>query len=382
MKPRLTADLSYKTAAGRWARLGPFYAMFPIPFVEGVIQLYAKPGQTVIDPFCGRGTVPFISMVNGFEAVGCDVNPVAWLYSKTKTTPHDGLEEVKSRITQIKCEAQADDRSPANDFQSMAFCRDVLAFVNTARRELNWHTNSIDRTVATLMIQHLHDKKGQGLSNQMRHSRALSPRYCIKWWHKNGFSTPPEVDTECFLHKRAEWRYAKGIPTPHRGRVPTIILGSSANSLPEGTDPADLVLTSPPYSNVTNYTADNWLRLWALGEGPCRPDWASDQKFTNPVAYESMLRKCLAATKQKTHEGTIWYVRGDARVRTKNIISSVMCELLPDHRPYENPAPYNSSTQTALYGDGAPKPGEVDLLFVPAGKRRRGFTKAFGPLRP
>ena len=129
--------------------------MFPIPFVEGVIQLYAKPGQTVIDPFCGRGTVPFIAMINGFEAVGCDVNPVAWLYSKTKTTPHDGLVEVKSRITQIKCEAQADDRRPANDFQSMAFCRDVLAFVNTARRELNWHTNSIDRTVATLMIQHL-----------------------------------------------------------------------------------------------------------------------------------------------------------------------------------------------------------------------------------
>ena len=382
MKRQVKADLSYKTAAGRWARLGPFYAMFPIPFVEGVIESYAKPGQTVIDPFCGRGTVPFIAMVNGFEAVGCDVNPVAWLYSKTKTSPHDGLLEVKSRITQIKREGQVEDKRPANDFQSVAFCGDVLAFINVARRELNWLTDSLDRTVATLMIQHLHDKIGQGLSNQMRHSRALSPRYCIEWWHRNGFSKPPEVDPECFLHKRAEWRYAKGIPTPQANHVPPIILGSSAEALPLDSDPADLVLTSPPYSNVTNYRADNWLRLWALGEGPNLPDWASEQKFANPLEYEQMLRKCLAATKQRAHEETIWYVRSDARIRTKKAISSVMCELLPNHRPYENPAPYSGSTQTALYGDCEPKPGEVDLLFLPAGKRRRGFTKAFRTLRP
>ena len=381
MKRQFKADLSYKTAAGRWARLGPFYAMFPIPFVESVMELFAKPGQTVIDPFCGRGTVPFLAMVNGVDAVGCDINPVAWLYSKTKTKPHDGLAEVKSRITQIKREAQAEDSRPVNDFQSVAFCEDVLAFVNAARRELNWKIDSIDRTVATLMIQHLHDKKGQGLSNQLRHSRALSPRYCIEWWHENGFSTPPEVDTECFLHKRAEWRYAKGIPTPRGTNVPTIILGDSAESLPEDADPADLVLTSPPYSNVTNYRADNWLRLWALGEGPSLPDWATDQKFSNPVEYESMLRTCLTATKLMTHEETIWFVRSDARVRTKNIISSLMCELLPNHRPYVNPAPYSGSTQTALYGDCEPKPGEVDLLFLPPRKWRRGFTKAFSPLQ-
>ncbi len=375
------ANLSYSTAAGRWARLGPYYAMFPIPFAESIIELYTKPGQTVIDPFCGRGTVPFIAMVNGIRAIGCDINPVAWLYAKTKTDPHGSLEEVKARISQLQEAAGPDAGKAESEFQEMAFCPSVLAFIKTARRKLVWRTSSLDRTVATLLIQHLHDKKGQGLSNQMRHSRALSPRYCIEWWHRNGYSVPPEINTQKFLHKRAEWRYAKGTPRPSGGEAPTITLGSSATALPETHTPADLVLTSPPYSNVTNYRADNWLRLWALGEGPSLPDWKPEQKFVNTEAYRRMLRECLTATKERTHPRTVWYIRSDARPQTKKIITAIMCELLPDYRPYENPAPYPGSTQTALYGDHEPKPGEIDLLYMPPRRLRKGFTSQFRPAK-
>lgn len=371
------ADLSYSTAAGRWARLGPYYAMFPIPFVESILDLYAKPGHTVIDPFCGRGTVPFIAMVNGIRAIGCDVNPVAWLYAKTKTAPHGSLEEVKDRISQLQEATESDDYKAESEFQKTAFCPSVLAFIKTARGKLAWRTSSLDRTVATLLIQHLHDKRGRGLSNQMRHSRSLSPRYCIEWWKRNGYSVPPEIDTQKFLHKRAEWRYAKGTPRSSDGKVPTIILGNSATALLETDTPADLVLTSPPYSNVTNYRADNWLRLWALGEGPSLPDWKSEQKFANIEAYRRMLKECLTATQKRTHSRTIWYIRSDARLQTKEIITAVMDELLPDHRYYENPAPYPGSTQTALYGDPEPKPGEIDLLYMPPRRRRKGFTRQF-----
>ena len=380
MKRRANADLSHRTAAGRWARLGPYYAMFPIPFVESVIKLYAEPGQTVIDPFCGRGTVPFIAMVNGYNAIGCDINPVAWLYSKSKTAPHEDLDDVKSRIDQLIHHARPGDRVPANEFQGVAFCEDALAFINSARRELCWKTDSLDRTVAALLLQYLHDKLGHGLSNQMRHSRALSPRYCIDWWRKKGLSTPPPVDVQSFMHKRVEWRYAKGVPSPRTGQTPIIALGDAASVLPEDTVAADLVLTSPPYSNVTNYRTDNWLRLWALDQGPNLPDWNSEQKFANPKNYKRMLTECLTETKKRTHPETVWYVRSDARVQTRRIISSVMHELLPNHRTYENPAPYPGDTQTVLYGDRAPKPGEIDLLFLPPGKRRRGFARTFKPI--
>ena len=372
-----TLDLSFGTATGRWARFGPYYAMFPISFVSEVIRLFAKPGQTVVDPFCGRGTVPFIAMANGVAAIAADVNPVAWIYSKTKTDPHPQLDEVKRRIGQIREAVTPDDYLAEHEFQELAFCTDVLAFINASRRELDWRNCRLDRTVAAFLIQHLHDKRGHGLSNQLRHSRAMSPAYCIRWWRGKGYDLPPEIEAHSFLQRRTEWRYAKGLVKRRRTPPPSIALGSAADALPASGSSVDLVLTSPPYCNVTNYRSDNWLRLWALGEGPSLPDWNPEQKFTDPEKYRTMLSDCFRTTLGRSSPQTVWYIRSDARQQTRQVMAGVLDEMLPNHRRYENPAPYQSATQTALYGDCAAKPGEIDLLYMPRGKRRRGFTRDF-----
>ena len=370
-------DLSFSTAEGRWARFGPYYAMFPIPFAERVISVMTEKGDTVIDPFCGRGTAPYIAMVYGRKAIGCDINPVAWLYSKTKTDPHPDPEAVKNRILQVRDAATGDDRKPGNRFQEMAFCGPALGFIRAARRELNWRECRLDRTVAAMLLQHLHDKRGSGLSNQLRHSRALAPDYSIRWWRGNGHAKPPEIEPADFLTKRVTWRYAKGTPQRPAARVPAIGLGEAATALPDADAPARLVMTSPPYSNVTNYRSDNWLRLWALGEGPELPDWNKEQKFTDRKKYRKMLDDSLASTLARTNSSTIWYIRSDARPRTRDEVVEAMAALLPDYRPYEQAAPYNGRTQTALYGDSAPKPGEVDLLYMPPRSRRKDFTLEF-----
>ena len=226
--PAALPDLySYGAATGRWSRLGPYYAMFPLALVDGVLDLFAKPGQTVIDPFCGRGTVPYVAMTKGIWALACDLNPVAWLYARTKTDPHPNLEEVKQRISGLQAISSPDEAEVENEFQELAFCLPVLAFINTARRELDWRNSRLDRTVAAFLVQHLHDKRGSGLSNQMRHSRSLAPRYCVDWWQRNGFETPPLIDAEDFLHRRADWRYAKGTPQPISGNAPEITLGDA-----------------------------------------------------------------------------------------------------------------------------------------------------------
>ena len=370
-------DLSFSTAEGRWARFGPYYAMFPIPFAEQVITRLTKTGDTVVDPFCGRGTAPYIAMVYGRNGVGCDVNPVAWIYSKTKTDPYPDPSKVNLRIREVLESVASEDSHAKNEFQELAFCRTVLGFINAARRELAWRNNKLDRTVSAVLLQYLHDKWGAGLSNQLRHSRSLAPQYCVRWWRSNGFDAPPEIEPYEFLAKRVAWRYAKGIPKTHRVDRPEIALGRSADSLPTADIPAKLVLTSPPYSNVTNYRSDNWLRLWALGEGPELPDWKSEQKFVNPDKYLHFLRDSLSSTKIRTDSSTIWYIRSDIRDRTKLAITSVLNELLPEHRLYEQSAPYKKNTQTALYGDTDPKPGETDLLYMPPRRRRGGFTGNF-----
>ena len=57
---QIGASLDFSKAEGRWSRLGSYYAMFPVTFVENVITQWTEEGQTIIDPFCGRGTAPLL----------------------------------------------------------------------------------------------------------------------------------------------------------------------------------------------------------------------------------------------------------------------------------------------------------------------------------
>ncbi|HUV31696.1 MAG TPA: DNA methyltransferase [Acidobacteriota bacterium] len=52
-------------------------------------DVLSSPGDTVLDPFCGSGTVLLESLLAGRSAIGVDVNPLACLISKVKTTPID-----------------------------------------------------------------------------------------------------------------------------------------------------------------------------------------------------------------------------------------------------------------------------------------------------
>ena len=374
--PTLTG---FRTAESRWARLGPYYAMFPIEFARQVVEAFSKHGDTVLDPFCGRGTAPYVAMVSGRSAAGCDINPVAWLYAAVKTDPHPSLEDVARRIDEVARAVRGRDCRPADEFQALAFGRRALGFVNAARRELRWRESALDRTVAGLLLHYLHAKLGQGLSNQLRPTKAMSPDYSVRWWRKRGLTIPPDIDAAAFLHERAAWRYAKGVP--ENAGSACVRLGDAADMLVDMPNSASLVLTSPPYSGVTNYWADNWLRLWALGEGASRPDWSSGPKFCNAEKYESMLLNVLRLTRARSRQDAVWCLRVDARERTLAVVRRVMASLLPGHRPYERQSPSPRRTQTTLYGDHRTKPGDIDLLYLPSSRRKPVFPKDFRLVR-
>ena len=49
----------------------------PLPFdiVERVIKLYSNPGDVVLDPFAGLGTVPSLAIKHGRYRHGVELNP-------------------------------------------------------------------------------------------------------------------------------------------------------------------------------------------------------------------------------------------------------------------------------------------------------------------
>ena len=61
--------------------------MFPPDFVDRYVLAYTEPNDIVFDPFSGRGTAVFQSLLLGRLAYGIDINPVAACVSWAKADP-------------------------------------------------------------------------------------------------------------------------------------------------------------------------------------------------------------------------------------------------------------------------------------------------------
>ena len=52
-----------------------------------LVEQYCPEGGTVLDPFCGSGTILIEAMLAGRAAIGTDLNPLAVMLARAKTFP-------------------------------------------------------------------------------------------------------------------------------------------------------------------------------------------------------------------------------------------------------------------------------------------------------
>ena len=355
----------YSNAAGRWAGFGPYYAMFPVNFARLVVEQMTPKGGSVLDPFCGRGTAPFIAQATGRASLGIDMNPVAWVFAKVKTSPEPSTEKLVNRLDNLQHAVRPADRKAENEFQKWAWSEEVLGFLNAARRELDWRENRTDRTLMGFILVNLHGRLGDGVSNQMQKSRAMGPDYAIRWWKKRKMY-PPEIDPGGYFCQRIRWRYWHGII--ERKQVAEIIHGDSSNFLSDYKNKKfDLLFTSPPYFSVTDYRQDSWIRLWLLGEGPSLPDWKKDQRTTRRECYPQMLFDIFSSASRLLKPYSVVWVRTDARAFTKDATLKILRSLWPWRKLFMRHDCPKKKTQTAHFGNKPSNLGEID--FVMPGRR-------------
>jgi hypothetical protein len=346
--------------------------MFPIDFAREVISAYTQVGDLVLDPFCGRGTSVFCAGEAGRDGLGIEINPVGWLYAYVKTKPAD-REQVAARFHEIARLASLSDPEIADlpRFFRWCFCPEVLSFLIACRRHLAWQSNRVDATAMGFVILHLHgriDKSGkpQALSNQMRQTKSMSQEYSIRWWKEHGFTKPPNLDPVGFLKDRMIWRYKNGAPMLRDCVVKLGDARAVLNRLPERLEGQfRLLFTSPPYSAVTSYYFDQWLRLWMLGDTatPSRAGVAWKSRFENRAEYQKLIESVFERSARLMADDAVIYVRTDARTFTRKVTLDALRKAFPRKRVTVRRRPFNHSTQTALFGDASKKPGEVDIIL-------------------
>lgn len=363
---------TYQTAAARWAGVGPYYAMFPVPFADAVVSNYTVPGDVVLDPFAGRGTSIFSAAVQGRIGLGIELNPVGWVYARAKLKPAS-REAVEGRIFELGKLAEHY-RRPADElpeFFQLCFAPGVRRFLLAARDHLDWRGSQTDRTTMALLLVNLHGKRTDSFSNQMRQTKSMSPEYAIRWW-RHRHMAPPALDPVAFLTKKLAWRYARGRPDSGASQV---YLGDSVTKLPEliakaksgKLSRASLLFTSPPYFQLTNYHYDQWLRLWLLGGPPstARIGGRHRGKFEHRDVYRALLERVFRAAACMMRRDAVVYVRTDRRAFTYETTLEVLREAFPRKRLFQRLRPVQGPTQTQLFGSCIPQPGEVDLVLLP-----------------
>ena len=115
-------------------------AMMVCPISRNIIKMIKElqPVHALFDPFAGSGTVLVEGMLSGIETVaGNDINPLALLLTKVKTTPikHDPLVKESDSL---------------------------LSGISSRRSELSWALDSIDSYIIDTLGLDVADKKGWG----------------------------------------------------------------------------------------------------------------------------------------------------------------------------------------------------------------------------
>ena len=112
-------------------RLFRFPAKFHPPVVRWALGNYGRKGSVVFDPFTGSGTVQVEALIRDISSIGVDVDPLACLITRVKTTPlnperlQEHLNEIQKKLKPFMQFRLDHAISPGSDITEGQYARDV-----------------------------------------------------------------------------------------------------------------------------------------------------------------------------------------------------------------------------------------------------------------
>ncbi len=258
-------DLDFRGADTGYAthHLHSFAARFPPQLPRYFIEALTDPEEIVLDPMVGSGTTVVEAALLGRKGIGIDLDPLAILISKAKTTPvaFEALLEAGKRV--LTCTHRllkdglniGDVLSPdpaTEDFVQYWFLprtqQELTALVQAIREE---SSPSIRRFLLVILSSIIVTKSGGvSLARDLAHSRP----------HRDMDKSVPSA-LELFQTRFRRARPDNSLPVGS-----SIIIHGDAQHLPLPTESVHLVVTSPPYANAIDYMRAHKFSLVWMGK--------------------------------------------------------------------------------------------------------------------
>lgn len=233
----------------------PYPAKFIANIPRAFLASLPMPDRTaVLDPFCGSGTTLVEAQRMGLPSVGIDLNPIACLISRVKTTPTpSGLELAATEIVSIASSNHDPERWDIPNVD-------------------HWFKPEIQEAIAAL-IQGIRDRQAEETNDVLL--LALSS-ILVRVSNQDSDTRYAAIEksvtkNDVFDHFFAACRKIhKALVARNWSITPSRVIEANILKIdPAKIEiPVGMIITSPPYPNAYEYWLYHKYRMWWLGFDP------------------------------------------------------------------------------------------------------------------
>jgi DNA methylase len=243
-----------------------FKPQLPRFFIERLTQS----GEVVYDPFMGRGTTAIEAALLNRIPFGCDISPLSEILTRPRLFPPT-LADLKDRLAAISYDQPTELPTDLLVFyhpetlRALVNLRDYLLKKNQAGK-----LDTVDAWIRLVATNRLTGHSPGFFSvYTLPPNQAVSVASQIRINTKRR-QTPPFRNVPEIIVKKSKSLLGKLTPTARQALSEIssralLLTGSSENTPTIPDQSVSLVVTSPPFLDIVNYQADNWLRCWFNG---------------------------------------------------------------------------------------------------------------------
>jgi DNA methylase len=237
------------------------------------IDRLTEPGETVYDPFSGRGTTALEATLLGRVPAACDINPLGRILLEPRLAP-PSVSQIIARLKEIPWPDISDIWEDLLVFYHPDTLRQISALRDyLLQREASGSLDNVDRWLRMVAVSRL-----TGHSPGFFSVYTLPPNQAVSIEAQAKINAernqvPAKRDVARLI--LAKSRSLLADLTEPSGHAPgggaatgQLITGHAASTREIRSNSIDLVVTSPPFLDVIDYARDNWLRCWFCGIDP------------------------------------------------------------------------------------------------------------------
>lgn len=249
-----------------WHSLCSYHGKLKPAIAHLLISNFTQPGDIILDPLGGVGTIPFEACLQGRIGIGNDLSEMAYIVSKAKlerpdiTEVFEALEVLQSYLDQNKNSKSIDE--DLEKYVSFGFNKtlpeyfhpDTFREILAARRYFYKRyafLTAAEALVLSALLHVLHGNRPYALS---RTSHPLTPY-------------APKGD---FIYKNVVQHVREKIEASYQkidffSYTPGRSIYGDFSKISEKQVYADFVICSPPFADSIRFYMQNWMRLWLCG---------------------------------------------------------------------------------------------------------------------